>query len=184
MELGKKRIVRIFEYLWNWVKSQNCEIWTQNSEKKVRIVRIFEYLWNWVKSQNCENFWIFMELGKQSQNCAFFKIFMELGKQSQNCEIWTQHSEKRVRIVRMFEYLWNWVNKVRIVRYELRILRKKVRIVRIFEYLWNWVKKSELWEFLNIYGIGWKSQNCEIWTQHSERKKGRIVRFLNIYGIG
>ncbi len=78
MELGKQ--------------SQNCEIWTQNSEKKARIVRIFEYLWNWVKSQNCENFWIFMELGK----------------------------------------------KVRIVRYELRILRKK----------------SELWEFLNIYGIG------------------------------
>ncbi len=36
MELGKQ--------------SQNCEIWTQNSEKK---------------SQNCENFWIFMELGKK-----------------------------------------------------------------------------------------------------------------------
>ncbi len=36
---------------------------------------------------------------------------MELGKQSQNCEIWTQNSEKKVRIVRIFEYLWNWVKK-------------------------------------------------------------------------
>ncbi len=44
----------------------------------------------------------------KKKNCENFWIFMELGK------------------------------KVRIVRYELRILRKK----------------SELWEFLNIYGIG------------------------------
>ncbi len=139
MELGKKvrfvkyelRILRIFEYLWNWVKKS--ELWDMNSAF-------------WEKSQNSESFLIFMELGKKSELWEFFLYLWNWVKK---------------RIVRIFEYLWNWVKKSELWEMNSKFREKsqncenfwifmelgeKVRIVRIFEYLWNWVKKSELWE--------------------------------------
>ncbi len=32
--------------------------------------------------------------------------------------------------------------------------------------------------------LGKQSQNCEIWTQNSEKEKPELWEFLNIYGIG